>query len=398
MVIGVNLVPWQRVENMASLTHLGQYWSASRRELRILGGNGLEVSPQGQSLARAWDLTDCLALPSHRRNFSRENREAGWEAARWTCSGLPTPMVELVEWLESRQLRVGEWAAGFCPQEQGAEELDFSSLGTSPLSDSDHLVAPVIPRRAQAFGVTYLNSALERETEGSRGDYGFVYRAVKERGERPELFLKGTSPEHFVGPGGRMGLRTDLTNSEDMEGNSCNREVVSAGIEPELAAVVHSDGRIWGYTLANDVSGNRMENETLLYLYQAKHFTGALVLGPLILLSDNQSNPNLDIRTRILAAGGEELFERESNSSQINAPLGDLVSWAASHIRLQPAEVFSTGTNVVPDGPVKVLSEGMTVQISCPEIGLLSHGAGPVEDGSELNPDYARLQFEGGGE
>lgn len=398
MVIGVNLVPWQRVENMASLTHLGQYWSASRRELRLFGGSGLELSPGGQSLAQAWDLSDCLELPCHRRSFLRENREAGWAAARWTYTDLPTPMVELVELLESRQLRVGEWAAGFCPQEQGAEELDFSSLGSSPLADSDHLASPVIPRRAQAFGVTYLNSALERETEGSRGDYGFVYRAVKERGERPELFLKGTSPEHFVGPGGRMGLRTDLTNSEDMEGNSCSREVISSGIEPELAAVVHSDGRIWGYTLANDVSGNRMENETLLYLYQAKHFTGALVLGPLILLSDNQSNPNLDIRTRILAADGEELFGRESNTSSINAPLGDLVSCAASHIRLKPAEVFSTGTNVVPDGPVKVLSEGMTVQISCPEIGLLSHGTGPVQDGSELNPDYARLQFEGGGE
>ena len=383
---------------MAFLTHLGQYWSASRRELRLFGGSGLELSPDGQTLAQAWDLSDCLELPCHRRKFLGENREGGWAAARWTYADLPTPLVELVELLESRQLRVGEWAAGFCPSEQGAEELDFNSLASSPLVDSDHLASPVIPRRAQAFGVTYLNSALERETEGSRGDYGFVYRAVKERGERPELFLKGTSPEHFVGPGGRMGLRTDLTNSEDMEGNSCSREVISAGIEPELAAVVHSDGRIWGYTLANDVSGNRMENETLLYLYQAKHFTGALVLGPLILLSDNQSNPNLDIRTRILAADGEELFERESNTSSINAPIGDLVACAASHIRLKPAEVFSTGTNVVPDGPVKVLSEGMRVQISCPQIGVLSHGAGPVQDGSELNPDYARLQFEGAGE
>lgn len=383
---------------MTSLTHLGQYWSASRREIRLFGGNGIEISPQGQSLAQAWDLTGCLELPGHRRSFCLENREAGWQAARWTCASLPTPMVELVEWLESRQLKVGEWAAGFRPQEEGAEELDFSSLD-SPLSpDSDHLVAPVIPRRAQAFGVTYLNSALERETEGTRGDYGFVYRAVKERGERPELFLKATSPEHIVGPGGRMGLRTDLTNSVDMQGNASGREVVSAGIEPELAAVVHSDGEIWGYTLANDVSGNRMENETLLYLYQAKHFTGSLVLGPLVLLSDNQANPNLDIRTRILSPGGEELFDRESNTSSINAPIGDLVAWAASHIRLKPAEVFSTGTNVVPDGPVKVLSEGMTVEISCPEIGVLSHGTGLVQAGTELNPDYARLQFEGGGE
>ena len=160
--------------------------------------------------------------------------------------------------------------------------------------------------------------------------------------------------------------------------------------------MVHSDGEIWGYTLANDVSGNRIENETLLYLYQAKHFTGSLVLGPLILLSDNQSNPNLEIRTRILGPAGEELFERDSNTSSINAPIGDLVSWAASHIRLKPAEVFSTGTDVVPDGPVKVLSEGMTVEISCAEIGVLSHGAGPVETGSELNLGYARLQFEGG--
>ena len=139
MVIGVNLVPWQRVENMASLTHLGQYWSASRRELRLFGGSGLELSPGGQSLAQAWDLSDCLELPCHRRSFLRENREAGWAAARWTYTDLPTPMLELVELLESRQLRVGEWAAGFCPQEQGAEELDFSSLGSSPLADSDHL-------------------------------------------------------------------------------------------------------------------------------------------------------------------------------------------------------------------------------------------------------------------
>jgi len=382
---------------MAFLTHLGQYWSASRGELRLFGGSGLEVSDGRQELAEAWDLTDCLPLPGHRKGFLRAACDARWAEARWTYSGLPTPVVELVEWIESQGLRVGEWAAGFSPAESGAEPLDFSRLVATPSPGGDHLVAPVIPRRAQAFGVTYLNSALERETEGHRGDYGFVYRAVKERGERPELFLKGTSPEHFVGPGGRMGLRTDLTNSEDAQGEACEREIVSAGIEPELAAVVHSDGRIWGYTLANDVSGNRIENETLLYLYQAKHFTGALVLGPLILLSDNQDNPNLDIRTRIFSSSGERLFERESNTSNINAPLGDLLSCAASHIRLTPAEVFSTGTDVVPDGPVKVLSEGMTVEMSCREIGILAHGTGPVEADGELNLDYARLQFERGG-
>ena len=382
---------------MASLTHLGQYWSAARGELRLFICGGLEVSDGKQTVAEAWDLTDCLPLPGHRSGFQQASPGARWEDARWTFSSLPTPVVELVEWVEGQGLRVGEWAAGFSPRESGAEPLDFSLLGSDPSPGSDHLVAPVLPRRAQAFGVTYLNSALERETEGSRGDYGFVYRGVKERGERPELFLKGTAPEHFVGPGGKMGLRTDLTNSENIQGEPCERETVSAGIEPELAAVVHSDGRIWGYTLANDVSGNRIENETLLYLYQAKHFTGALVLGPLVLLSDDQINPNLSIRTRIFSPSGERLFERESNTSNINAPIGELVSWAASHIRLTPAEVFSTGTDVIPDGTVKVLSEGMTVEISCPQIGILAHGTGLVDAAGELNIDYARLQFEGGG-
>lgn len=382
---------------MSSLTHLGQYWSASRGELRLFIGGGLEVSDGAHHLKEAWDLTDCLPLPAHRRRFQKASAGSRWQDSRWTFSSLPTPVVELVEWLESEGLRVGEWAAGLSPGEQGAEPLDFSALGSTPSPDADHLASPVIPRRAQAFGVTYLNSALEREAEGSRGDYGFVYRGVKERGERPELFLKGTAPEHIVGPGGRMGLRTDLTNSEDLQGEPCEREIVSAGIEPELAAVVHSDGRIWGYTLANDVSGNRIENETLLYLYQAKHFTGALVLGPLILLSDDQVNPNLKIRTRIFSPAGECLFERESSTSNINSPLGELISWAGSHIRLTPAEVFSTGTDVVPDGPVKVLSEGMTVELSCPEVGILAHGAGEIGPEGQLNLDYGRLQFERGG-
>ena len=168
---------------------------------------------------------------------------------------------------------------------------------------------------------------------------------------------------------------------------------VSAGIEPELAAVTYSSGEIWGYTLANDVSGNRIENETLLYLYQAKYFTACLVLGPLILLSSEQNNPCLDISCRIYSAAGEKLFERVTSSGRINAPLSWLIGWASSHIALGPAEVFSTGTDVVPEGEVKVLEAGMTVEIRCPQIGCLRHGAAPLPERGELNLDYSRLEF-----
>ncbi|HLU48130.1 MAG TPA: fumarylacetoacetate hydrolase family protein, partial [Planctomycetota bacterium] len=80
-------------------------------------------------------------------------------------------------------------------------------------------------------------------------------------------------------------------------------------------------------------------------------------------------------------------------SSRINAPLSELISWASSHVRLTPGEVISTGTDVVPDGVVKVLEPEMTVEIRIPQIGSLKHGAAFVPEHGELNIDYSRLEF-----
>jgi 2-keto-4-pentenoate hydratase/2-oxohepta-3-ene-1,7-dioic acid hydratase in catechol pathway len=387
---------------MSSLTHLGQYWSSRHREVRLLGvsdvggpdGNG------GGARGVAYDLDPFLALTGTRRRFRNDAaaaQEKDWSRARWTYSALPFPMVELVELAEATSCSVSEVAGeAFEAARSAGQPLELEELERTPSATVDHLVAPIIPRRAQGFGVTYLNSALEREAEGSRSDYPYVYRSVKENAERPELFFKATAGEHIVGPRGVMGLRRDLTNSSDMGRTATPRVPVSAGIEPELAAVVYSTGEIWGYTLANDVSGNRLENETLLYLTQAKHFTGALVLGPLIWLSNEQSNPCEAIRTRILGSDGTVLFEHETNSERINSPLSQLIEWAKSHVQLHPGEVFSTGTDCVPDGAVKVLTEEHRVEISGPRIGTLRHGAGVVPEAGELNLDYSRLEYYGG--
>jgi 2-dehydro-3-deoxy-D-arabinonate dehydratase len=375
------------------LTHVGQYWSSARREVRLLGSEGIRSRPDGGLAGAAVDLD--LDLPGERRRFRAASRGRPWDEVRWTYSGLPFPAVELAE----AAGRAGGFTTSFRARLEDAlaagAPLDLALLDRAPDPGADHLVAPIIPRRAHGFGVTYANSALERETEGARGDYGYVYRAVKERGERPEIFLKGTAPEHFVGPHGLMGLRRDRTNSCARGGEVCDRVTVAAGIEPELAAVVLASGEIWGYTLANDVSGNRIENETLLYLTQAKHFTGSLVLGPLILLSREAENPRLDITARIFAPDGGLLFEHATNTRRINAPISRLIDWARSHVRLQPGEVFSTGTDCVPSGVVKVLSAGMTVEISSPALGALRHGAREVPGEGDLNLDYSRLELSG---
>ncbi len=384
---------------MIQLTHLGQFWSARYKEIRLVGCVEVRIEG-GKTIGTAYDLGDGdLPVARFRRRMRESWRGASWDSARWTYSGLPSPLGELAEAAESAPGRgMIEWAVPLLSRAaEGGPAIDLASLDRTPDRTADHLVAPALPRRAQAFGVTYLNSALERESEGGCSDYGYVYRAVKERRERPELFMKGTAPEHFVGPNGNMGLRRDLANSVDRSGRRVERAVVGAGIEPELAAVVDSRGRIWGYTLADDVSGNRIENESLLYLNQAKHFTGCLVLGPLIRLTREQENPRYAITARIYRADGSKAFERASNSGRINAPLGELISWAASHLQLHPGEIFSTGTDMVPDGEVKVLAPGMRVEIECPEIGILRHGAAevPAAGSGELNPDYSRWEFEG---
>ena len=377
---------------MRPVTHIGQFWSAQHGEVRLLAATSMEYDATDDTLSGdAFDITDCVPIDHWRRRL-RESSSGGWSDLRWTYERAPFPSTELAELVERQGKTMGDWAAGGVPSD--AVPVALAELDREPTPSMDHLVAPIIPRRALAFGVTYLNSALERETEGQRSDYSYVYRAVKDRGERPELFLKGTSPEHFVGPGGRMALRRDFTNSQTMAGEPCERVTVSAGIEPELAAVVSSTGAIWGYTLANDVSGNRIENETLLYLTQAKYFTGGLVLGPLVWLSDEANNPRVEITTRIRGGTGELLFERTSNSERINAPLESLIGWAGSHLAISPGEVFSTGTDVVPDGAVKVLSEDMTVEIRSSRVGRLRHGAAYPDDDGRVNLDYSRLEIE----
>ncbi|MEM7233715.1 MAG: hypothetical protein AAF517_16185 [Planctomycetota bacterium] len=176
-----------------AITKLGQYWSAEKQEVRLLVAND----------DGAWDVHDRADLPHARRAF-RSSLGGDWGLHRWTYERLPFPSTELVETLEARGRTMAEWASQF-EIDAADPSLDLVSLAREPETGTDHLVAPIIPRRAMAFGVTYLNSALERETEGRRSDYGYVYRSVKDRDERPELFLKGTSPEHIVGPGGRMG-------------------------------------------------------------------------------------------------------------------------------------------------------------------------------------------------
>ena len=148
-------------------------------------------------------------------------------------------------------------------REDLAEELvrlTRAGLAEHPL-DGVRLLTPVEAQEVWAAGVTYLRSKEARmvESEFSANAYDLVYDAV-----RPEIFFKSL-PEKVVSPGEAVGIRQDARWNVP---------------EPELALVINSSGKIIGFTIGNDMSSRDIEGENLLYLPQAKIYTGSCAVGP----------------------------------------------------------------------------------------------------------------------
>ncbi|HEX7928852.1 MAG TPA: fumarylacetoacetate hydrolase family protein [bacterium] len=364
------------------LEFLGQYWNPEVKRVRLLGrGEGA-----------VYDLTPHLPYASARADVLERLGHSPSKALLLEAS--PFPTVQAVMEAERQGTTVPKllepaWQAA---QKRG-KPLKESALAIAPDAKKAHLMACILPLRAQAFGVTYENSALEREAEGKKEDYQYVYKSLKYRSERCEIFLKGTRLSHFYGPNGNQGLRSDLTNSVDAKGQPKARETVLSGIEPELGLVTYSNGRILGYTLCNDASGNQIENESILYLYQAKYFTASLGIGPWLWLSDEQSNPGIRFSVTIWTDTGRQVFQAEANSGLIGMPLNMLVAQAASANALYPGEFFATGTNVVPGDEAKVLKPGWKVEIRSEKLGSFVHGAQLVDAANWQNLDYHRLEL-----
>jgi len=367
-----------------SLEYLGQYWNPFSHRVHLVG--------RGEGVLH--DLTPHLPYPSARGAVMDGLK--GLPALPLVLEAAPFPTAQAIQEAERRGTTLPELLAPVWEAARKDTPLDEAALDITPDPAQAHLLACIIPPRAQAFGVTYENSALERETEGRKEDYRYVYKSVRERNERCEIFIKGTRLSHFFGPNGAMGLRSDLTNSVDAKGRDAERITVLAGIEPELGTVTYSTGRILGYTLANDVSGNQIENESILYLYQAKYFAGCTGIGPWLWLSDEQDNPGVTFAVHIWDDKGREVFSAEADSSLIGMPIHALVAQAASHNALYPGEFFATGTNIVPGNEAKVLKPGWRVEIRSERLGRFSHTSAMVSAADPANPDYHALELGAG--
>jgi 2-dehydro-3-deoxy-D-arabinonate dehydratase len=224
-------------------------------------------------------------------------------------------------------------------------------------------IIPIFPCEVWASGCTYETSATFRDGEtgaaekGSReGMYAHVYREP-----RPEIFFKGTA-RVCVGPGQNIGIRSDSKFTAP---------------EPELAVVLGKKGKIVGYTLANDVSAWDIERENALYLPQSKVYTACCSLGPVMVTTDEITDPyRLNLTCEILR-GDNVLFSGSTSTAQLHRKIEDIVEYLIRSNPVPAGSVLCTGTGIIVTEEA-ALKPGDIVRIGNPEIGELANSCATV--------------------
>lgn len=216
----------------------------------------------------------------------------------------------------------------------------------------DELLAPIGSQEVWAAGVTYYRSRSARmEESAAEGDfYDRVYSAP-----RPELFFKA-APHRVAAPGRPVRIRSD---------SSWNVP------EPELALCITPAGRIFGFTIGNDMSSRDIEGENPLYLPQAKVYDGCCGLGPGVLLADGPLDPATEIRLEI-DRDGAAAFSGQTRLDQLKRRPEELVEYLYRDNSFPAGAILLTGTGIIPPSTF-TLEAGDRIRITIEPIGVLEN-------------------------
>ncbi len=242
-------------------------------------------------------------------------------------------------------------------QPQAADFLATQMKQLAPkatLADIQQPLPPLESQEVWAAGVTYFRSKAARMEEAEEAGGGNFYDRVY-AAPRPELFMKAT-PHRVVGTGQSMKLRGD------------SKWIVP---EPELVLAINSAGKIFGYTVGNDLSCRDIEGENPLYLPQAKTFDRCAAVGPAIWISDTPPSKETAVRLTV-CRDGQAIIEDATTLAQMKRGFEELVGYLFRENSFPQGCLLMTGTGIVPS-PDFSLKAADVVEITIDGIGTLTN-------------------------
>ncbi|HET9385371.1 MAG TPA: fumarylacetoacetate hydrolase family protein [Gemmatimonadales bacterium] len=230
--------------------------------------------------------------------------------------------------------------------------LKQTALAERPV-EQVRLLTPVESQEIWAAGVTYLRSKQARmeESDFSARAYDHVYEAA-----RPEIFFKAT-PEKVVSPGEAVGIRRDARWNVP---------------EPELTLVINSSASLVGFTIGNDMSSRDIEGENLLYLPQAKIYTGSCAIGPWMVVGAVEDDARQWTIRLEIQRGDDVVFAGGTRVDQIKRRFGELIDYLFRSQAFPRGAMLLTGAGIVPPDAF-TLAAGDRVRITISGIGTLEN-------------------------
>jgi 2-keto-4-pentenoate hydratase/2-oxohepta-3-ene-1,7-dioic acid hydratase in catechol pathway len=216
-----------------------------------------------------------------------------------------------------------------------------------PLTAVELMPPLVAPEKILCIGINYANRG---------ADYN-----VTNNPKYPSMFYR--APNSMVGSGGKL-IRPKISEQLDYEG--------------EIAIVIGRDCKhvpkeraldvIAGMTLANEGTIRDWTRHGQFNVTQGKNFDATGSIGPWI-----QTEFDLTKPLRLVVRKNGEVTQDDTTASMIFS-FADIIAYTTSFMTLKAGDVICTGTPVklIPkvDPPVW-LKPGDTLEIECPEIGVL---------------------------
>jgi len=232
---------------------------------------------------------------------------------------------------------------------QALGEAKAASEGVRPdvrLAEVELLPPLLAPEKILCIGINYAN----------RGqDYN-----VTNNPKYPSMFYR--APNSLVGSGQNL-VRPKISEQLDYEGEIA----IIIGRECKHVPKDKALETIAGVTLANEGTIRDWTRHGQFNVTQGKNFDATGGIGPWIVTDLDVAKP-----LHLVVRKNGEVTQDDTTASMIFS-FADIIAYTTSFMTLKPGDVICTGTPIkkVKADPPVWLKPGDTIEVECPDIGLL---------------------------